>query len=224
MRSSEYTLAILESMSPPCSSILLSLCSALSTFETSHSAVPFTSILSIDPLVEAHCNPSRIVRDFSRSLPVKLRSSLLYNIQHVVYSASKDWGVNGLRLGVLVSQANPELHTAMESSCLLMKISSASDILWSSLLLDPVALPTYLEMNRSRLAQAYQHAIRFLEEHEITYRPSNAGHFVWIDLRRYLPDRAMEDGRYLETGVEREEELAKHFLRNGINVVCLTLY
>ncbi|GAA5826939.1 hypothetical protein JCM5353_004772 [Sporobolomyces roseus] len=176
---------------------------ALSTFETSHSAVPFTSILSIDPLVEAHCNPSRI---------------------HVVYSASKDWGVNGLRLGVLVSQANPQLHTAMESSCLLMKISSASDILWSSLLLDPVALPTYLEMNRSRLAQAYQHAISFLEQHEILYRPSNAGHFVWIDLRRYLPERAAEDGRYLESGVEREEELAKHFLRNGINVARGSAY
>jgi len=152
-------------------------------------------------------------------LLVNVTDFVVQTVQHVVYSASKDWGVNGLRLGVLVSQANPELHTAMESSCLLMKISSASDILWSSLLLDPVALPTYLEMNRSRLAQAYQHAISFLEQHEISYRPSNAGHFVWIDLRRYLPERAAEDGRYLESGVEREEELAKHFLRNGINVV-----
>lgn len=43
--------------------------SALSTFETKHAAVPFTSILSIDPLAEAHCNPSRIVSmlpDFSQ--------------------------------------------------------------------------------------------------------------------------------------------------------------
>ncbi|GAA5873855.1 hypothetical protein JCM16303_002611 [Sporobolomyces ruberrimus] len=170
---------------------------ALSTFETAHAAVPFTSILSIDPLAEAHCNPSRI---------------------HVVYSASKDWGVNGLRLGVLVSQSNPELHTAMESSCLLMKISSASDILWSSLLLDPIALPHYLGMNRSRLSQAYSNATEFLEKWRIPYRPSNAGHFVWIDLRRYLPERSWETGQYLENGFEREEELAKHFLRNGINV------
>ncbi|GAA6017441.1 hypothetical protein JCM11491_006660 [Sporobolomyces phaffii] len=176
---------------------------ALSTFATSHEAVPFTSILSIDPLVEAHCNPSRI---------------------HVVYSASKDWGVNGLRLGVLVSQSNPELHTAMESSCLLMKISSASDILWSSLLLDPVALPQYLEMNRSRLAQAYARATEWLERWDIPYRRSNAGHFVFIDLREYLPERSAEDDRFLETGIEREEELAKHFLRNGINVARGSAY
>jgi hypothetical protein len=102
-----------------------------------------------------------------------------------------------------------------------MKISSASDILWSSLLLDPIALPFYLEMNRSRLSQAYGTAIEFLEKHRIPYRPSNAGHFVWIDLRKYLPEQSAEDGRYLESGVEREEELAKHFLRNGINVVRL---
>ncbi|GAA5967423.1 hypothetical protein JCM3765_001871 [Sporobolomyces pararoseus] len=176
---------------------------ALSTFKTSHDAVDFTSILSIDPLVEAHCNPSRI---------------------HLVYSASKDWGVNGLRLGVLVSQSNPALHTAMESSCLLMKISSASDILWSSLLLDPIALPQYLSMNRSRLSKAYESAIEFLEKWQIPYRPSNAGHFVWIDLRKYLPERSEEDGRYLREGVEREEELAKHFLRNGINVARGSAY
>lgn len=65
----------------------------------------FVSILSIDPFKEAGCDPSRV---------------------HVVYGASKDWGANGLRLGALVSQANPALVTAMESSCLLMKISSAS--------------------------------------------------------------------------------------------------
>lgn len=143
-------------------------------------------------------------------------------VQHVVYSASKDWGVNGLRLGVLVSQSNPELHTAMESSCLLMKISSASDVLWSSLLLDPVALPTYVAMNRARLAAAYQSAAAFLDRWRIPYRPSSAGHFVFCDLTRFLPERAYEDGRHLESGVEREEELAKVFLRHGINVVSFS--
>jgi 1-aminocyclopropane-1-carboxylate synthase len=63
----------------------------------------FVSALSIDPLLEAGCSPSRV---------------------HVIYGASKDWGANGFRIGCLISQGNPQLHTAMESSCLLMKISS----------------------------------------------------------------------------------------------------
>lgn len=66
-------------------------------------AQTFVSLLSIDPLAEAGCNPARV---------------------HVIYGASKDWGANGFRIGCLISQANPQLHTAMESSCLLMKISS----------------------------------------------------------------------------------------------------
>ncbi|GAA5956944.1 hypothetical protein JCM21900_006714 [Sporobolomyces salmonicolor] len=177
---------------------------ALSTFETTDTSVarPFTSILSIDPLVEAGCSPSRI---------------------HVIYGCSKDFSANGLRLGVLVTQANPQLHTAMESSCLLMKISSASDVLWSSLLLDPGALPTYLELNRARLAGAYRTATAFLDLHGIAYRPSNAGHFIWIDLRRFLPARS-EAGEVLEGGVAREEELANRFLRHGVNVARGTAY
>ncbi|GAA5891126.1 hypothetical protein JCM5296_004900 [Sporobolomyces johnsonii] len=177
---------------------------ALSTFETADTSAtqPFTSILSIDPLVEAGCSPSRI---------------------HTIYGCSKDFSANGLRLGVLVTQANPQLHTAMESSCLLMKISSASDILWSSLLLDPVALPAYLELNRARLAGAYRTATAFLDSHGIAYRPSNAGHFIWIDLRRFLPARS-EAGEVLEDGVAREEELANRFLRHGVNVARGTAY
>lgn len=61
---------------------------ALSVFPTSdvpHPA-PFVSALSIDWQTEAGVNPSRVV---------------------VVSSASKDFTMNGLRLGTLVCQHNP---------------------------------------------------------------------------------------------------------------------
>lgn len=78
---------------------------ALSVYDSDlPSPVPFTSVLALDPIAEAGCNPERI---------------------HVVYGPSKDFGVNGLRLGVVVTRSNA-VHTAMESSALLMKISSAS--------------------------------------------------------------------------------------------------
>lgn len=79
---------------------------ALSVYDTEQAdAVRFTSVLSLDPMLEAGCCPSRV---------------------HVIYGASKDWSANGLRLGALISQSNPALHTAMESSCLLMKVSSVA--------------------------------------------------------------------------------------------------
>lgn len=157
-----------------------------------------------------------------------------------MYGPSKDFGVNGLRLGVLVSQANPDLHVAMEANALLMKISSASvrwtadepqepkeleltglplqDVLWSNLLLNPVGLPTYLALNKSRLAEAYRRATTFLQKHAIPYRPAHAGHFVWIDLRRFLPTADVEGNR-LESESEQEVELVKRFLAHGINLV-----
>ncbi|KDE03099.1 hypothetical protein MVLG_06396 [Microbotryum lychnidis-dioicae p1A1 Lamole] len=169
---------------------------ALSTFSTPEypDAVPFTSILAIDTLGEAGCSPARV---------------------HAVYGASKDWGANGLRIGALISQANPELHIAMESSCLLMKISSPADALWSSLLLDPVALPKYIEMNQSKLAEHYQVAVDWLKRHEIPFRPSNAAHFIWIDLRKWLPTQT-SDGQAIEPGMAQEAELAARFAEQGV--------
>lgn len=122
----------------------------------------------------------------------------------------------------------------MESACLLMKISSPAvrpsppslcltnptpqDALWSGLLLDPIGLPSYISLNRSRLAASYTRATQFLSLHQIPFRPSNAGHFIWIDLCAFLPARDGE-GRALESGVAREEELARKFTEGGVNVV-----
>ena len=105
----------------------------------------------------------------------------------------------------------------MESSCLLMKISSPADALWSSLLLDPVGLPDFLQLNQSKLAEAYSAATSFLNVHSIPYRKCNAGHFIFIDLRRFLKDKD-QNGNDLEP-LEAEEELAMKFVKGGVNLV-----
>ena len=105
----------------------------------------------------------------------------------------------------------------MESSCLLMKISSPADALWSSLLLDPVGLPDFLQLNQSKLAEAYSAATSFLNVHSIPYRKCNAGHFIFIDLRRFLKDKD-QNGNDLEP-LEAEEELAMRFVKGGVNLV-----
>lgn len=58
--------------------------------------LPFTSILSIDVKKEAQCDPARV---------------------HCLYGMSKDFGANGLRIGLLVTQHNPALHRACLSTC-----------------------------------------------------------------------------------------------------------
>ncbi|KAM0786457.1 hypothetical protein ACM66B_001919 [Microbotryomycetes sp. NB124-2] len=171
---------------------------ALSTFDTPEypDAVPFTSVLALDVKREAGCDPSRV---------------------HCIYGASKDWGCNGLRVGCLVSQYNPELVTAMESSALLLKISSVSDALWSTLLLDKKYLPEYVDMNRRVLAESHADAVSWLKGHDIPFRPSNAGHFIWCDLTKFLPETNSE-GEPLPEGMAREEELFNRFAANRVIV------
>lgn len=135
---------------------------------------------------------------------------------------------------MLVSQANPDVHVAIESSALLMKVSSAAvrsrsllerqrlaadagplqDMLWSSLLLDDPSLSTFLTLNLSRLRAAYARTVAFLSLHAIPFRPAEAGHFVWIDLTRYLPPG--------ENDLEREGALAERMWAMGLNLVRLT--
>lgn len=155
------------------------------------SAENFTSVLSLTP-ADYGVDHSRV---------------------HVIYGASKDWGSNGLRVGALISQRNSELHTAMQSSCLLMKISSVSDALWSSLLMNRVELPIYLRLNQQALADAYTLATTWLKKHSIPYRASNAGHFIMIDLRKWLPSHL--------DGYAAEEELSDMLNRNGVNLVSI---
>ncbi len=65
-------------------------------------------------------------------------------------------------------------------------LSISQDALWSSLLNSP-QLPTYLDLNRQRLLAAYSLATAFLDSHSIPYSPASAGHFVMINLARFLP-------------------------------------
>lgn len=85
-----------------------------------------------------------------------------------------------------------------------------------------MALPEYLELNRSRLSAAYADAVRFLRSHDIPFRPGNAGHFIWIDLRKFAPTKSRETGETLAEGWPQEEEMTKAFTECGVIVVSTT--
>lgn len=77
---------------------------ATSVYESDLAAVPFTSILSIDVQSEVGCSPARILQ---------------------MYGASKDFGSNGLRIGVLVCQDSPDFYAGMMAMApFVVKISS----------------------------------------------------------------------------------------------------
>ncbi|TKA55526.1 hypothetical protein B0A53_02702 [Rhodotorula sp. CCFEE 5036] len=142
------------------------------------SALPFTSVLSLNVKKDAECDPARIL---------------------VLYGMSKDFGANGFRAGAMVCQHNDKLLQAISANAMTMRMGSPTDILWSALL-NSDELPSYLARNQRVLSRAYTYLTTWLQAHHLPYTPANAGHFVLVDFRKHV--EAIADERVLEKGEE----------------------
>ncbi|SNX86835.1 related to 1-aminocyclopropane-1-carboxylate synthase 1 [Melanopsichium pennsylvanicum] len=154
----------------------------------------FHSILAIDTLSTSNLDPSYV---------------------HVVTSASKDFAINGFRLGVLVSQHNPALQRAMSSVGLLSQSASPAASLWSSWLNDEKFLSWYFKENRRRLRLAYEYTVKFFKHYNMAYYASNSGFFIMVDftrLARIHPNMGDRQAR------EKEIELVDKLVDAGIFV------
>jgi len=175
---------------------------ALSIFPTEEKPKPepFVSLLSIDWAKHA-VNPARI---------------------HVAYGMSKDFNANSFRIGALVSQSNPALVSTAMCSAAFSMVSAPAGILWSNVLNDHAFLEEFIKENQKQLAIAYAHTLKWIKFHKIPYIPSNAGHFLLIDLSSVVKD-IDRFGKFIPiteemTLFEREEALVEYFIKNKIFV------
>ncbi|CEP09166.1 hypothetical protein [Parasitella parasitica] len=124
---------------------------------------PFHSILSID--YQAFIDPSLV---------------------HVIYGMSKDFAVNGFRVGFIINQFNEPLRLALMRSAAFSYTSTITDRLLCKFFADKDWIDTYLQENRQALANTYLKTTRFLKEHNIDFIPGEAGPFFMIDLRSII--------------------------------------
>lgn len=169
---------------------------AMSTFATSDvpDPQPFISALNIDWPREAACHPSRI---------------------HILSSASKDFGLNGFRIGTFISQFNKDLFAAMKTTAKLYMVSAPADALFSALLNDEDFYPRFVDTNRRRLAEAYEVAKTWCQKHRIPYKPANAGHFILVDLSAFCTDAMQLWATALNHRVCITPASNYHLLRDG---------
>ncbi|WWC61562.1 uncharacterized protein I303_104146 [Kwoniella dejecticola CBS 10117] len=111
---------------------------------------------------------------------------------HVVYSFSKDFGANGLRVGCIISQHNQFLLRAMLHTCFLMK-----DVLLSTLLNDKPAFKAMTLENRRRLTQASTYCREWFRSRGIDALDTVAGHFMLVDFRKHLNISTFDQERQL---------------------------
>ncbi|KAJ4141881.1 hypothetical protein NW754_014671 [Fusarium falciforme] len=164
------------------------------TVDTNPPPVPFESALTID--TTGVIDPSLV---------------------HVLWGMSKDFGANGIRVGALISQANPSLHTALVAVGLYSSVSSISDHVTINLLEDDAFVESYMAENRKKLAAQYERAVSWAKKNDITYAPGvNAAFFLWVDLgKAYRARHTVEDGKDI-TGLVMKKLLEKKvFLASG---------
>ncbi|KAK5322099.1 hypothetical protein LTR70_003946 [Exophiala xenobiotica] len=171
---------------------------ALSVFRqsdpTDDSVIPFTSLASIptDGLID----PA---------------------LTHVLYGLSKDFGANGLRLGCIASQHNPDLHNALTSVSIYSYISSLADSIATKLLSDDEFVDWYSAENNKRLEKHYDLVVAWAEEHGIEYAKGvNAAFFLWVNLGKTY-DRSVQQGKIEAREVDKEKKLRLRRVEDSAN-------
>ena len=137
---------------------------ALSTWEndidTKPATVPFTSCLSVD--TTGIISQSQV---------------------HVVWGVSKDFGSNGIRMGAVISRANPQMHKALVPGALYSMSSSLANHVYANILGDFEWIDNYLAENRSILKAHYEIVADWAQTHQIRHAPgANAAFFIWLQL------------------------------------------
>ncbi|KAG4442585.1 hypothetical protein IFR05_001915 [Cadophora sp. M221] len=150
---------------------------------------------------------------FTSILGVELEGLIGKEMVHVMYGPSKDFGANGLRLGALCSR-NEGLLGAVGSLAVFSWSPYVLQDLWAKLLEDTEYLDTFIATNQRRLSENYTLATSILTSHNIEYfKGSNAGVFLWIDLRKYFDSEETLDGR-----MAREKDIVQKCEEKGLFV------
>lgn len=138
----------------------------------------------------------------------KLEDTQVWNRIHIVYSLSKDLGVPGFRVGMIYSNNETVVSAATKMSSFGL-VSSQTQYLLSRILSDKKFTRKYLETNQKRLRKRKELLVLGLKNVGIKCLKSNAGLFVWVDMRHLLSSDTFE----------AEKELWKRILYEvGLNV------
>jgi 1-aminocyclopropane-1-carboxylate synthase len=125
----------------------------------SQSMQPFTSVLSIDS-----------------------SGSLDPSLLHVLWGMSKDFGANGLRHAVVISQ-NHDLIECLSNVGIFSFASGVADHIVSEILEDDQFTDAYIASNHKALLDAYEFVAKALDCMGVPYATtSNAALFIWCDL------------------------------------------
>ncbi|MFI9150934.1 aminotransferase class I/II-fold pyridoxal phosphate-dependent enzyme [Streptomyces sp. NPDC053367] len=105
---------------------------------------------------------------------------------HTVWGFAKDFGLSGLKAGVLHTP-DPRVREAARALAYFAPVSTHTQAVLADLLAEPARVDAFLAENRRRLGASYERAAALLTAYGIPYAPAGAGCSVWADLGAWLP-------------------------------------
>lgn len=106
---------------------------------------------------------------------------------HVVWGFAKDFGLPGLKVGVLHTR-DEKVRAAARVMAELAPASTDTQALLCRILADDDWVEAFLAENRKRLTASYVRATWMLKDHAIESIPAAAGFSRWCDLRSWLTE------------------------------------
>jgi aspartate/methionine/tyrosine aminotransferase len=104
---------------------------------------------------------------------------------HMVWGFAKDFGLPGLKVGVIYSP-DPRVRAAARAFAYFAPTSTDTQALLAGLLADTGWVHGFVAESRRRLGASYARCADLLDDLGIPYIPASAGFSVWTDLRRWL--------------------------------------
>ncbi|XVF52970.1 hypothetical protein PTKIN_Ptkin05aG0060700 [Pterospermum kingtungense] len=110
---------------------------------------------------------------------------------HIVYSLSKDMGFPGFRVGIVYSYNDAVVSCARKMSSFGL-VSSQTQHLIASMLSDDDFVDSFIVESREKLFKRHKFFTWSLSQVGIGSLKSNAGLFIWMDLRKLLKEKTFE--------------------------------
>lgn len=110
---------------------------------------------------------------------------------HMIYGFSKDFGISGMRVGVVYSK-NEEFLTAYTNLAAPHMVSNLTQWLVQEVLSDKKFIKKYIKTNKSNLTRSYLTVTKALDKIDIPYVPARGSLFVWLDLSEFLIENTEE--------------------------------
>ncbi|KDP28564.1 hypothetical protein JCGZ_14335 [Jatropha curcas] len=114
-----------------------------------------------------------------------------HDLVHILYSLSKDMGFPGFRVGIVYSYNDAVVSCGRKMSSFGL-VSSQTQHLLASMLSDECFVEKFLSESSKRLKKRHSMFTKGLEQVGIGCLKSNAGLFVWMDLRHLLKEKTFD--------------------------------